>query len=552
MSTVHAPVSFSVIFVPIAKAGGDGGRRNRGLRSGKGLDLKIAGFHTWRDRIATPTVFSAMGMVFLLAVVGLSSLMVWQNYRAALSAGEARAVSSAHVVAANMEWMIEASDQALRRIDAVFADKPIQSSQDTISDIDQAVGDLPAGFQYSVYDESGRLRLSNIPNATGINVSDRGYFKDARRAVETVISPQLQERVSKEQVFIVARQIRRGGLFAGVATIAVPVSKLVDFWSSMGLGPHSSIGVVGNDGWLVARYPSVAKSVDLGGTPMFDPPLVSMQSGFYHSEVSPVDGRARVVGFWRVNKWPLIAITGIEREETLEVFWTSLRSQLIFGLPMVIVLLIEGVSIAALLRAHMARNRDLEQALERNNFLFREIHHRVKNNLQAVSALVRLQPIPEQSRKEMVHRISAMIAVHEQIYQSDQFDRVEAAPYLSRVISEIAKAYNRDVEIVERLERLFVDRDQALPIGLIVNEVVSNAFKYAFLDREGGCLTVELTSRDNHATLSIRDDGPGFDPADASKGMGSKLIAGFVAQLGGKYTIVNDHGTVFSMTIPLE
>ena len=494
--------------------------------------MKTASFQTWRDRIATPTAFAVMGLVFLLAVVGLSALMVWQNYRAALNAGEARAVSSAHVVAANMEWMIEASDQALRRIDAVFADKPIQSSQDTISDIAQAVGDLPAGFQYSVYDETGRLRLSNIPNAPSINVSDRGYFQAVRKVNETVISPQLEERVSKEEVFVIARQISQNGQFRGVATIAVPVSTLVDFWSTMGLGPYSSIGVIGDDGWLGARYPGVPKTFTLGDTPLFAAPLKGQQSGFYHSGISPVDGMARVVGFWRVNKWPLIAVTGIERSETLAVFWTTLRSQLIFGLPMIIVLLIEGVSIAALLRAHMARNRDLERALERNNFLFREIHHRVKNNLQAVSALVRLQPIPEQARKEMVHRISAMIAVHEQIYQSDQFDRVEAAPYLSRVVAEIAKAYNRDVEIESQLDGLFVDRDQALPIGLIVNEVVSNS--------------------DDHATLSIRDDGPGFDAADATKGMGSKLIAGFVAQLGGKYTIENDHGTVFSMTIPLH
>lgn len=514
--------------------------------------MKVTGYQTWRDRIATPMAFSAMALLFLLAVIGLSALMVWQNYRAALNAGEARATSSAHVVAANMEWMIEASDQALRRIDAVFADKPIQSSKDTIADIAEAVGDLPSGFQYSVYDETGRLRLSNIPNSPSINVSDRGYFQAVREKETTFISPQLEERVSKEEVFVIARRISQGDLFRGVATIAVPVSKLSDFWSSMGLGPYSSIGVVSNDGWLVARFPAVAKTFNLGDTPLFSEPLKTQQSGFYHSGISPVDGKARVVGFWRVNKWPLIAVAGIERSETLGIFWTTLRAEIIFGLPMIALLLIEGFAIAALLRAHMARNRDLERALERNNFLFREIHHRVKNNLQAVSALVRLQPIPEQSRKEMVHRISAMIAVHEQIYQSDQFDRVEAAPYLSRVVEEIAKAYNRNVEIVARLDGLFVDRDQALPIGLIVNEVVSNAFKYAFLDREGGRLSIDLASADGVATLTIRDDGPGFDTAEAAKGMGSKLIAGFVAQLGGKYTIENNSGTVFSMTIPLH
>ncbi len=493
-----------------------------------------------------------MGILFLVAVLGLMALMIWQNYRSAVAAGEAKAVASAHVVAANIEWMIEASDQALRRIDGVFAEKPIQSSMDTIADIAQAVGHLPSGFQYSVYDETGRLRLSNIPNPPVINVSDRPYFQALREKDFTVISPQIRERVSKEEVFVIARRISRAGLFHGVATIAIPASKLGDFWSSMGLGEYSSIGVIRDDGWIVARYPVIPSTMNLSGTEIFREPLKNQQSGFYHSQVSPVDGKTRVVGFWRVEKWPLIAVAGVARSEMLDVFWATFRSEAMFGLPMIALLLLEGVLIAALLRAFVGRNRDLERALERNNFLFREIHHRVKNNLQAVSALVRLQPIPEQARKEMVHRISAMIAVHEQIYQSDQFDRVEAAPYLSRVICEIAKAYNRDVEIVSNLDGLLVDRDQALPIGLVVNEVVSNAFKYAFSDGRKGRLEVNLVREADQARLTIRDDGPGFEAESATKGMGSKLIAGFVAQLGGRYTLDGGHGTVFTMTIPVH
>ena len=512
----------------------------------------VNGAASWKERVSIPLVVLAMGVLFFLAVVGLTTLMVWQNYKAANAAGEARAISSAHVVAANMEWMIEASDQALRRIDSVFTDKAIQSSSEAADDIALAVGGLPKGFQYAVYDETGRLRLSSVPNAPVINVADRDYFKAVQKTDQTVISRQLMERVSKEQVFIIARRIRRDGAFHGAATIAIPVRKLVEFWSSMGLGEFSSIGVIGSDGWLVARYPPVPAAVSLATTPIFSEPLKWQQNGFYHSETSPVDHKTRIVGFWRLNKWPLIAVAGIERSETLDVFWSTLRSEVIFGLPMVILLLIEGVLIAALLRAYMARNRDLERALERNNFLFREIHHRVKNNLQAVSALVRLQPLPEQARKEMVHRISAMIAVHEQIYQSDQFDSVEAAPYLARVVEEIAKAYNRDVEVVSNLESLFVDRDKALPIGLIVNEVVSNAFKYAFIDGNAGKLEVTLERGVGEAILRIRDNGPGFDQATAAKGMGSKLIAGFVAQLGGSYGFENRNGTVFTMTFPLS
>lgn len=506
----------------------------------------------WHKRYGVAIMAIGLGTLFCVALIGLTALMIWQNYRSAQAATEARAVSSAHVVAANIEWMIEASDQALRRIDAVFTGKPIQSSANTIIDMAEAVGDLPIGFQYSIYDETGRLRLSSVPNAEAINVSDRDYFLAAQANDRTIVSRQLQERVTKEQVFVIARRIKREGNFHGVATIAVPVRKLVEFWSSLNFAQASTVGVIHENGWLVARYPISQKSVDLSNSPLFVEPYRSQNNGFYHSWTSPIDGKSRLVGFWRVNKWPLIAIAGIQKNEVLDIFWKTMEKEVVFGLPFILLLLIEAVAIAALLKAYIRRNRQLEMALERNNFLFREIHHRVKNNLQAVSALVRLQPIPEQSRREMVHRISAMIAVHEHIYQSDQFDRVEAAPYLSRVICEIARAYNGRVEVEKHLEELDVSRDQALPIGLIVNEVVSNAFKYAFYGDRAGRLIVELVREQEFlARLTIRDDGPGFDAEQASSGMGSKLIAGFVAQLGGQYTIDGAQGTKFTMTFPL-
>lgn len=507
----------------------------------------------WRKRYGVALMAVGLATLFCIAIAGLTALVIWQNYRAAQAATEARAVSSAHVVAANIEWMIEASDQALRRIDAVFMNRPIQSSANTIIDLSGAVSDLPAGFQYSVYDETGRLRLSSIPNAAAISVADRDYFHEARANARTVVSRQLQERLTNEQVFIIARGIKRDGSFHGVATIAVPVRKMVEFWSSLSFGQTSTVSVIHNDGWLVARYPVSEKSVNLADAPLFSEPYRSQENGFYHSWTSPIDGQSRLVGFWRVNKWPLIAIAGIENGEISEVFWKTMQKEVVFGLPFILLLLIEGIAIAALLKAYIRRNGQLELALERNNFLFREIHHRVKNNLQAVSALVRLQPIPEQARRDMGHRISAMIAVHEHIYQSDQFDRVAASPYISRVIREIAKAYSGSVELQKHLDDLVVSRDQALPIGLIVNEVVSNAFKYAFSSDRGGKLTVELVRTEgNMARLTIADDGPGYDGKGRSAGMGSKLIAGFVAQLGGQFQFESEAGTKFTMTFPLE
>lgn len=189
-------------------------------------------------------------------------------------------MSSAQVVAAHIEWMMEASDQALQRIDAALGDEPVSSSNDAIADIRKAVGNLPEGFQYSVYDETGRLRYSSVPKAVGIQVTDREYFQRLRDGEHVVISPQLKERLSGERVFVVARRIARGGEFHGAASIAIPTKAMDEFWSLLELGPHSTVSVLRFDGWLVARHPQLPETIDLGNIPLFTDYLVAGSGGF--------------------------------------------------------------------------------------------------------------------------------------------------------------------------------------------------------------------------------------------------------------------------------
>jgi len=504
----------------------------------------------WKLMIATPMAATWLSVAMLAAIGGLAFLMIWQSYTAALEAGEARARSSAHVVAAHIEWMLEASDQTLRRIDAALGEQQIRTSAGVISDIRQAVGDLPEGFQYSVYDETGHLRFSSVPEAIGIQVADREYFQRLKQGDSIVISPQLEERLSGEQVFVIARRISRGGIFHGAASIAIPTRSMDEFWSSMQLGPHSTVSLIRTDGWLVARHPQVMQTADLSGAKWFTELLPNSQSGVYHSAVSPLDGRSRVVGFHKVDHWPVIATAGVDREEALQVFRSNLMSALGIGIPLIVLLMSGTIWIVSLLRSDASRRIELEKALEHNQFLLREVHHRVKNNLQAVSSLVQLQPLPDERKEDMTRRIKAMIAVHEQIYGNDQFDRVELAPYAERLVRDIGTGFSNKVEIETRMEPVTIGRDKALPIGLIINEIVSNAFKHAFAGDRGGRLYFELALDGDKARVRVSDDGPGYAPASGRKGMGSRLIAGFATQLGGVVDIDTSNGTTVTVTFP--
>jgi two-component sensor histidine kinase len=500
--------------------------------------------------VATPFAAAALAVVMLAVLAVLASLMIWQSYRTALDAGEARALSSAQVVAAHFEWMMEAGEQALRRIDTALGNDRVGGSNDVVADLRKAVGDLHEGFQYSVYDETGRLTYSSVPEAVGVQVSDREYFRRLRDGETIVISPQLEERLSGEKVFVIARRMSRNGRFHGAASIAIPTRAMDGFWSLLGLGPNSSVSVVRTDGWLVARYPPLPETIDLSGTPLFTRYIPAAPTGVYRA-VSPVDGHARIVGYHTVQHWPLLALSGIEQGEALRFFWSSLRDGLLVGVPLVGLLVLGIVWIIRLLRADAAKRLALEQALSQNKFLMGEIHHRVKNNLQAVSSLVRMQPLPQERKEDVARRIAAMVAVHEQIYGADQFEGVEVASYVKRLVKKVAEGFPGEVRIETDIKPLTLSPDQAMPLGLIVNEVVTNAFKHAFANRSDGRLFVSLSIDGNIARLVVEDNGPGYVDS-RKKGMGSRLIDGFAAQLGGTLEIGTDNGTKLVVSFPIE
>ncbi len=162
----------------------------------------------------------------------------------------------------------------------------------------------------------------------------------------------------------------------------------------------------------------------------------------------------------------------------------------------------------------------LRASLDEKDLLLKEVHHRVKNNLQVVSSLLRLQSRLAGSTEavrileESEHRIRAMAMVHEAIYRSN-VGRVGADEYLESLVRQLESLYAPpDARIVvrSRIANLELDLDQAIPLALVVNELVSNALKHAFPDGADGQIEVVLEVRAHELTLEVRDDGVGFPP----------------------------------------
>jgi two-component sensor histidine kinase len=209
-----------------------------------------------------------------------------------------------------------------------------------------------------------------------------------------------------------------------------------------------------------------------------------------------------------------------------------------------------------LLLRHDRSRMELQAALAQNRVLFQEIHHRVKNNLQAVSAMVRLQSAPAEMKEDLNRRIAAISAVHQHIYESDQFGDVDASGYLGKLLAGLKENAPPAVTLDWALDPIEVSPDEALPLGLLVNELVANAFKHAFPDGRAGKVFVRLErASGNNAVLSVSDDGVGQPLATApvpKTGIGSRLIAGFVTQLQGESKTRHTGGMTFELKFPLK
>jgi PAS domain S-box-containing protein len=197
-------------------------------------------------------------------------------------------------------------------------------------------------------------------------------------------------------------------------------------------------------------------------------------------------------------------------------------------------------------------------SLREKEAMLKEIHHRVKNNLQVISSLLSLQaarvthPAAAAVLSESQNRVRAMALVHETLYRSDDLARVDLSRYLEELCGYLFRSYGVDSALVRLeldVEPVTVSLDKTIPCGLLVNEIVSNSLKYAFPNTRSGTVAVGAHTRpDGHLTLTLTDDGVGL-PAeivvDRTPTLGLQLVNILTEQLGGQLTVERSPGTRF-------
>ncbi|MDR8391751.1 PAS domain S-box protein [Aliifodinibius sp. S!AR15-10] len=208
--------------------------------------------------------------------------------------------------------------------------------------------------------------------------------------------------------------------------------------------------------------------------------------------------------------------------------------------------------------------RKLENSLKEKEILLKEIHHRVKNNLAVISALLELQAFNEQEDKlsgllgDSLLRIKTMALVHETLYKTENFAHLQLSSYIEKLIgfnNEAMATTEKDIKIDLNIQDINLNINQAIPCALILNEFVSNAFKYAFEGRKSGELMVRIWRDEETVHVIVKDDGVGLpDNFEELRKvyMGMTLIDQLTKQVNGELNIHNNDGTTFELIFEKE
>ncbi|MFN6480122.1 sensor histidine kinase [Nostoc sp. DedQUE07] len=216
-------------------------------------------------------------------------------------------------------------------------------------------------------------------------------------------------------------------------------------------------------------------------------------------------------------------------------------------------------------RERKQAEEQIKASLQEKEVLLKEIHHRVKNNLQIISSLLNLQAEYLKDNqalevfKDSQNRIESMALIHEKLYQSQDLARINFADYIQDLVTNLFYSYNVNssaITLKMNVEEVFLAIDAAIPCGLIINELISNSLKYAFPQTEGGEISIDFRFDGvNLYILAISDNGVGFAQNfdfHNTESLGLRLVKGLTHQLKGNIDFSSNNGVKYKIIFPTK
>jgi two-component sensor histidine kinase len=547
--------------------------------------------------------------IAMLAPGVLAVLQAVSSYRSSMRILEQNLAQAAQLAANEEENMISASREILTSL-AAQPDVRGQQNPTCRRALQRAIGGLDQYAGAAIIDKKGVLTCTSSPAKHPALVDDRAWFRevmsgDAFVVSDLVFSPWLDSWGMVTAVPLLDEQ----GVIQGSVALFIGLDWLTRRYQRAVPSDDTALALLDGKGDLITS--DAAQAGVASGLPpdaMIDDYLAS------HTQTFTTRGRD---GTWRLYAMcPLLGgrvfvilgapvLTAIG-PLALQVAWGVLAPILMwvlaiavvwFGIEHLVVRWITyleritsayasgrhtvrpervadapaeirslGETFSRMADTISARERELKDSVKQKEELIREVHHRVKNNLQLVMSLLNLHarrikdPRAEAAFAEARSRINALATLHRRLYESETLQEVDMRWFLEDLCIELRRgglAGKRRIELTVHSPEEVVGPETAVPLGLLVTEAITNAYKHAFVGRDEGRISIEI-ERDSETTvvLMIKDNGIGFDPAAPTSeppGLGRSLIDAFVRQLHGELTVTTSTaGTTVRIRFPLN
>ncbi|WP_207460232.1 sensor histidine kinase [Azospirillum sp. SYSU D00513] len=512
----------------------------------------------------------------ILLTVGLSALFAWRDRDTSYRQATDLAGNVSLLVAEHAARLVETSDLILRQAVELGgpAGAPVPADRAAWERLRALAGATPYMVSLRLTDAEGATLMTSRRFPAGTDGARPGGLAAQAGPPDAAANGPFIGRIDGEdatdepQILLSRPLAAAPGEFRGLAVATVSPRYLRDIYKAFDIGHERIITLEKADGTLLVSEPPAA-------LPAREDTAISV--------TRPVEGRdvvARVTvpsvsvgAHWRARLWAyatyaaaamgavaLIGALAIQRarrqreaEDALQVAYATLEE-----------------------RVHQrtaeleAVNASLERAVEDKEVLLKEVQHRVKNNLQVICSLLRLQGsrIDERARygfDESLRRIQSMSLVHELLYRSEQPARINLADYLHQLCDGLVRSANpTGARLVVEARDWTVDADRAMPLALMTSELVSNALRHAFPQGHPGTVMVGLEPAGDGMVLTVRDDGVGLPPENSGprpRGLGLVLVRSLAQQaaatvhigqgnVGQSSSSQGGPGTVFTLTIP--
>jgi two-component sensor histidine kinase len=574
------------------------------LKTQQSFPLRLRWFG--RNAGLRPRLVLIVGLA-MLAPGALAVLQAVSGYRSSMAILEDNLAKAAQLSANEEVSMISASREILTSL----ATHPDIRAQDAACrrTLARSINGLAQYSGAAIADRNGVVACTSAPIGKSVSVADRAWFQAVMRGEPFVVSDLVMSRWLKQQGIVTAVPlVDDQGVIRGGVALFIGLDWLAQRMSRASHSDRGALALLDGKGDVITRERAgdSASSTQLPAASLLHQHINAQGTQTFRARgedgtwrlyaISPLlEGRIfAVIGTpvlsavgplalqvaWGVMTpllmWVLAILVVWFGVEYLVVRWityleritsayasgrNSVRPERVAAAPYEIRRL--GETFSRMADLIYARESELRDSLNQKEVLVREIHHRVKNNLQLVMSLLNLHarrirdPRAEEAFAEARSRINALATLHRRLYESDSLQEIDLRWFLEDLCAELRRgglSRGRHVELVVDSPSAVIGPELAVPLGLLVTEAITNAYKHAFKDRDAGQIRVEVArDADDKIIVRIRDNGVGFDPQAEnhnSAGLGRSLIEAFVRQLRGELETKSDNGTVVEVRFP--